>query len=99
MRARMRTHARRWPSARGVESWHTLLELRAAMVPVPRRSPRAFFARRPALRWVVAPAFRVPLQLRPLQLDGAPHLYAGHLPAFQPAVDPALAHSQPLADP
>jgi hypothetical protein len=59
----MRTRARRWPSARGVESWQTLLVLRAAIVAVPRRSPRAFFARRPALRWVVAPAFQVLLQV------------------------------------
>jgi hypothetical protein len=89
-----RTHARRWRSARasalrGVESWQTPLELRAAIVPVPRRSPRALFARRPALRWVAAPACRVPLQLRPLQLDGAPRLCAGYLAAFQPAVGPS----------
>jgi hypothetical protein len=96
----MRTRARRCPSARGVrgdEGWQTLLELRAAIAPVPRRSPRAFFARRPVLRWVVAPAFQVLFEVGPLQLDGAPRLYAGYLPAFQPAVepavDPALAHS------
>src|SRR5215213_9561462 len=52
----------------------------------------------PALPWVVAPVFRALLQLVPLQLDAAPHLYAGYLPAFRPAVDPALAHSQLLAD-
>ena len=98
----MRTHARRWPSARGVESWQTLLELRAAMVPVPRHSPRALFARRPALRWVVAPAFQVLIQFcySSARFSSTERLVfmPGISPAFQPAVDPALAHSQHLAD-
>jgi hypothetical protein len=55
---RARTLSKVAERAWGGEVANPLLELRAAIVPAPRRSLGAFFAQRPVLRWVVAPASR-----------------------------------------